>query len=109
GVSTDAAAAGTWLRIRNTLLSQPTVPVLSNSAETPNSAAPRPVISPAVRALGTLTGCFGHHHESGEITEPDRRSGALRPPGWLTADHVPESGGHLRTLAGTRHRSQAAT
>jgi hypothetical protein len=93
GISTDAAAAGTWLRIRNTLLSQLSIPVLSNSADTPNSAAPRPATSPAVRAVGTLTGRFGHHHESGEITEPDRRSGALRPPGWMTSDLVPESSG----------------
>jgi hypothetical protein len=105
GVRTDAAAAGTWLRIRHRLASQLTGPVLSNSAETPNSAAPRPATNPAARAPGTLTGRVGHHHESGEITEPDRRSGPLRPPAWQAADIVPEPGGHNRTLAGTRHRA----
>src|SRR6516162_6530300 len=71
GVSTDAAAAGTSLRIRNRLRSQPTAPALSRSAETPNSAAPRPARSQAVRALGTRGGRVGHHHDL---------SGAL-PPG----------------------------
>jgi hypothetical protein len=31
---------------------------------------------------------LGHHHESGEIIGPNRQSGILRPPGWLTADVV---------------------
>src|SRR5690242_644332 len=88
GVSTDAAAAGTWLRIWNRLTSQPTAPALSNSAATPNSAAPRPVRSTAVRALGTRPGRLGHHHDASEIMKRDRRSGALRAPSWVTADAV---------------------
>jgi hypothetical protein len=88
GVRTDAAAAGTWLRIRNRLTSQPTAPVLSTSAATPNSAAPRPARSTAVQALGTRAGRLGHHHDANEIIKPDRRSGALRAPSWLTADAV---------------------
>jgi hypothetical protein len=88
GVSTDAAAAGTWLRIRNRLTSQLTVPVLSNSAETPNSAAPRPARSTAVQALGTRAGRLGHHHDASEIMKPDRRSGALRAPSRVIADAV---------------------
>src|SRR6516162_5553654 len=88
GVSTDAAAAGTSLRIRNRLSSQPSVPVLSNSTETPNSAAPRPATSQAVPGPGTRVGRLGHHHEPGEIMVPDRLSGVLRPPGWPTADVV---------------------
>src|SRR5438477_8769052 len=88
GVRTDAAAAGIWLRIRNRLTSQLTAPVLSPSAEAPNSAAPRPATSPAVRTLGTRAGRLGHHHEASEIIKPDRRSGALRAPSWLTADAV---------------------
>jgi hypothetical protein len=67
GVSTDAAAAGTSLSTRNELASQPTAPVLSKSAETPNSTAPRPARSPATQALGTGIGRFGHHHESSEV------------------------------------------
>ena len=72
------------MRSRNRLTSQPSVPVLSNSAETPNSTAPRPATSPAARTPGTRTGRLGHHHESGEITRPDRRSGTVR----LTADRA---------------------
>src|ERR1700757_3701675 len=71
GVSTEAAAAGTSLSSRNRLSSHPSVPVLSKTAETPNSAAPRPARSPAVRALGTRAGRFGHHHDSSDFTEPD--------------------------------------
>src|SRR6266516_5673969 len=85
GVRTDAAAAGTWLRIRNRLTSQPGAPALSNSAETPNSAAPRPARSTAVQALGTRVVRLGHHHDANEIMKPDRRSGTLPAPGWLTA------------------------
>src|SRR5215475_4867577 len=70
GVSTEAAAAGTSLSSRNRLSSHPSVPVLSKTVETPNSAAPRPATSPAVRALGTRAGRFGHHHDSSEIIEP---------------------------------------
>src|SRR6516225_506587 len=88
GVSTAAAAAGTWLKIRNTLSSQPSVPVLSTSADTPNSAAPTPATSHAVPGPGTRAGRLGHHHESSEIMVPDRQSGVLRPSGWLTADVV---------------------
>src|SRR5690348_10630242 len=64
GVSTDAAPAGTSLSTRNRLWFQPTVPVLSSSAETPNSAAPRHARSPAVQAPGTRAGRLGHHHDS---------------------------------------------
>src|SRR5215471_19229924 len=88
GVSTDAAAAGTWLRTRNRLRFQPTAPVLSKNAETPNSAAPRPASTPAVLAPGTRVRRLGHHQESSEITEPDHRSGALRPPGRPIAEAV---------------------
>src|ERR1700751_2886111 len=87
-VRTAAAAAGTWLRIRNRLTSQPTAPAVSNSAATPNSATPRPVRSTAVRTLGTRVGRLGHHHDASEIMKQDRRSGALRAPSWLTADAV---------------------
>src|SRR5690348_14846259 len=80
GVSTEAAAAGTSLSSRNRLLSHPSVPVLSKAAETPNSAAPRPARSPAVRALGIRAGRFGHHHDSSDFIEPDPRSGVFRPP-----------------------------
>src|SRR4051794_29586059 len=86
GVSTDPAAAGTWLRIRNRLASQPTVPVLGKTAETPNSAAPKAASSPAVQALGTRAGRFGHHHDSSEIIGSDPRSAMFRPPGRLTTD-----------------------
>src|SRR6516165_7177816 len=67
GVSTDARAAGTWLRIRNSRTSQLTAPVLIKRAAAPNSAAPRPAKSPAAQALGTRAGRFGHHHEPSEI------------------------------------------
>src|SRR4029077_12919823 len=66
-VSTDARAAGTSLRTRSRLTSQLTAPVLRKSAETANSTAPRAAKSPAVPALGTRTGRFGHHHDSREI------------------------------------------
>src|SRR6516162_4651047 len=88
GVSTSAAAAGTSLRTRNSLSSQLSIPVLSNTAETPNSAAPAPATSQAVPGPGTRAGRLGHHHEPGEIMVPDRLSGVLRPPGWPTADVV---------------------
>jgi len=73
GVSTDAMPAGTSLRVRNRLTSQLIAPALSKSAETPNSTAPRPARSPAVRVLTTRTGRLGHHHDPGEIMEPGRR------------------------------------
>src|ERR1700685_2037953 len=63
GVSADATAGGTWLRIRNSLTSQLTAPALSKTAETPNSAAPRLVKSPAAQDLGIRAGRFGHHHD----------------------------------------------
>jgi len=69
GVSIDAAAAGISLSVRNRLASHPTAPVVSKSAETPNSAAPKPARSPATQALGTGIGRLGHHHESSEIIE----------------------------------------
>ena len=68
GVRTDAAPAGTWSRIRNRLTSQPTAPVSSNSAATPNSASPSPATSPALRALGTRADRLGHDHERSEIS-----------------------------------------
>src|SRR5689334_6344502 len=70
GVSTEAAAAGTSLSSRNRPSSHPSVPVVSKTAETPNSAAPRAARSPAVRALGIRAGRFGHHHDSSDIIEP---------------------------------------
>src|ERR1700751_1092866 len=91
-VRTAAAAAGTWLRIRNRLTSQPTAPALSNSAATPNSAAPRPVKSTAVRALGTRAGRLGHHHDASEIMKrtadrapSGRRAGVIADAVWHPA------------------------
>src|SRR3979490_162314 len=94
GVSTEAAAAGTSLSSRNRLSSHPSVPVLSKIAETPNSAAPRPARSPAVRAPGTRTGRFGHHHDSSDIIEPDPDPACSVRPRSLPADA-------LRTPAAT--------
>src|SRR6478735_6703797 len=88
GVSTEAAAAGTSLSSRNRLSSHTSVPVLSKTAETPNSAAPRPARSPAVRALGTRAGRFGHHHDSSDITEPAPDRACSGRPRGLTADAV---------------------
>src|SRR6516225_1944746 len=88
GVSTATAAAGTSLRTRNRLSSQLSVPVLSSSAETPNSAAPTPATSQAARAPGTRAGRLGHHHESSEIMVPYHRPGVLRPPVRLATDVV---------------------
>src|SRR6516164_1913311 len=86
GVSTDAAADGTSLSSRNRLSSQPSVPVCSKTAATPNSTAPRPARSTAVPALGTRTGRFGHHHDLSEIIKPDPGRVCSGPPCWLTAD-----------------------
>src|SRR6516165_2403222 len=62
GVSTDATAGGTSLRIRNRLTSQPVAPALSTTAAAANRTAPSPARSPAAQALGTRAGRFGHHH-----------------------------------------------
>src|SRR5690242_18857162 len=86
GVSTDATPAGTSLSTRNRLWSQPTVPVLSSSAETPNSAAPRHARSPAVQAPGTRAGRLGHHHAS----RPAMVEGSLN-------DGFPATGGSAAT------------
>src|SRR5690242_8238881 len=88
GVSTGAAAAGTSLSSRNSLSSQPTVPVLSKTAATPNSAAPRLARSPAVRAVGTRAGRSGHHHDSSDFIEPNPDRACSGRPRWLTADAV---------------------
>ena len=50
GVSTEAAAGGTWLRIRNRRASQLVAPALTDSAEAAKSTTPRPASSPAARA-----------------------------------------------------------
>ena len=79
GVSTEAAAGGTWLRIRNRDASPLVVPALTNSAEAPKSTTPRPARSPAVHAVGSRGGWFGHHHDAGEIMES--KQSAHRPGG----------------------------
>jgi hypothetical protein len=94
GVSIGAASAGTSLRVRNRLASQPTVPVLSNSAETPNTTAPSPARSPATQALGTRTGRFGHHHESSEIMTAPASLITHNVPR-RTAAHHPSRGEHI--------------
>jgi hypothetical protein len=77
-----AAAAGSWLRIRNRLSSRPTVPVLATAPtrRTPLLRGPSPA------AWGPRN--LGHQHESSEITGPDRRSGTVRPVVRLTGDRV---------------------
>src|SRR5450631_4042945 len=97
GVSPAAAAGGTSLRIRNRLTSHLTAPALSKNAATPNSAAPRAANSPAVQALGTRAGRFGHHHDSGEImgARPlSVRTMGSGAAGW--ARHRPEGMSQLR-------------
>src|SRR5437763_6765521 len=91
GVRTEAAAAGTSLSSRNRLSSHPSDPVLSKTAATPNSAAPKPARSPAVRAVGTRAGRFGHHHDSSDLIEPDPDRACSGCPRWLTADAVRKS------------------
>src|SRR5262245_47416934 len=78
GVSTEAAAGGTSLSVRNTSASQPVAPAWTTSADAPKSTAPRPASSPAVRALGTRGGRLGHHHDPGGII-------GREPPGRLPA------------------------
>ncbi len=85
GVSTEAAADGTWLRIRNRRVSQPVAPALTDSAEAEKSTTPRPASSPAAHVFGTRAGRFGHHHDPGEIIgtkQPARRPGGAGAVGW---------------------------
>ena len=53
GVSTEAAAGGTWLRIRNRRASQLVAPALTDSAEAAKSNTPRPGSSRAAHVFGT--------------------------------------------------------
>src|SRR5690348_3381238 len=103
GMSTDARAAGTWLRIRNRLTSQLTAPALSKIADVPNSAAPRPATSPAVRALGTRAGRFSRHNDLSEFMAAGLPTapycGQAPPAGCFTVPRVSrscEDHGHLR-------------
>src|SRR5215472_16043678 len=67
GVSTEAAACGTSLRVRNRRASPLVAPALTSSADAPKSTAPRPVSSPVVHGLGTRGGRLGHHQDRSEI------------------------------------------
>ena len=83
GVSTEAAADGTWLRIRNRRASQLVAPALTDSAGAAKSTTPRPASSPAARVFGTRAGRFGHHHDPGEIIGTEQsacRPSAPAPP-----------------------------
>src|ERR1700733_16323499 len=78
GVSTEAAAGGTWLRIPNRRTSQLVAPALTDSAEAAKSTTPRLASSPAAHVFGTRAGRSGHHHDPGEIIgtkQPARRPG----------------------------------
>src|SRR5215471_5541466 len=89
GVSTDATADGTSLRIRNRLTSQPVAPALSKTADVPNSTAPRPARSPAAQALGTRAGRFGHHHA---VMAGNRNAERRRLPAAMTGIRLPHYG-----------------
>src|SRR5215472_19363860 len=67
GVSTEAAAGGTSLSVRNRRASPLVAPALTASADAPKSTTPRPASSPAVHGLGTRGGRLGHHHDPGDI------------------------------------------
>src|SRR5215471_10799153 len=87
GVSTEATAGGTSLRIRNRLKSQPVAPDLSKVADVLNSTAPRPARSPAAQARGTRADRFGHHHEAMAGHGNAERRGAF--PGLMTCRDGP--------------------
>src|SRR5271154_5348889 len=97
GVSTEAAAGGTWLRIRNRCASQLVAPALTDSAEAAKSTIPTPASSPAAHVFGTRAGRFGHHHDPGEIIGTEQS--ARRPGGPGAADwplHRPEGLSRIR-------------
>jgi len=67
GVSTEAAAGGTSLRVRNRRASPLVAPTLTSSADAPKSTAPMQASNPAVRSFGTRGGRLGHHQDRGEL------------------------------------------
>src|SRR6516225_914267 len=79
GVSTEAAAGGTSLRVWNRRESPLVAPTLTSSADAPKSTAPRPASSPAVRGFGTRGGRLGHHQDRSEII--GRRQPVRQPAG----------------------------
>ena len=112
GVSTEAAAGGTWLRIRNRRASQPVAPAFTDSAETAKSTTPRPASSPAAQGFGTRAGRFGHHHDPPEIIgtkQPAHRPGGPGAACGCPADPRAYRGyqdhGHLRRERRCRRRA----